>query len=197
MLKTLARTALFSLALLPNVAIAEPVRLTPAFFSSDRTTTYLATIKPFVTAVNEEAAGVLRIDVAFSGALGKNPAEQLQRVLEGKADLAFVIPGYTPEHFPDNAVVERPGLFADIREASHFYARLIAANALRGYEELFAVGAFTSEPESIHTRPPVASLDGLRGIRIRANNPVQGGAPGKAGHGAFPDSDQPGIGRDQ
>ncbi|MDP1908281.1 MAG: C4-dicarboxylate ABC transporter substrate-binding protein, partial [Hyphomicrobium sp.] len=46
---------------------------------------------------------------------------------------------------------------------------------------LFVVGAFASEPESIHTRPPVASLDALRGLRIRANNPVQGAALAKLG----------------
>ena len=38
------------------------------------------------------------------------------------------------------------------------------------------VGAFATEPESIHTRPPAASLAALRGMRIRANNPMQGAA---------------------
>jgi TRAP-type C4-dicarboxylate transport system substrate-binding protein len=176
MFKQIARCALVAFALSTSPAGAEPINLTFAYFSSDRTLTYLAAIKPFVDAVNEEAAEALRIDVAFSGALGKNPAEQLQLVLDGKADLAFVIPGYTPERFPDNAVMQLPGLFGGVREATLVYTGLIADHALRGYEELFVVGAFATEPETVHVRPPAASLEALEGLRIRSNNQVQGAA---------------------
>jgi TRAP-type C4-dicarboxylate transport system substrate-binding protein len=184
MFKVLARCALFAFALLPCAAAAEPITLKLAYFSSDRTITYLAAVKPFVDAVNAEAAGLVQIDVSFSGILGRNPTQQLQLVLEGTADLAFIIPGYTPERFPDNAVIELPGLFNGIREATLVYTGLIAANALHGYEKLFVVGAFANEPESIHTRPPAASLQALKGMRIRINNPVQGAA--LAGLGIVP-----------
>ena len=184
MFKQLARCALVALALSPGAARAEPINLTLAYFSSDRTLTYLAAIKPFVDAVNKEAAEALRIDVAFSGALGKNPAEQLQLVLDGKADLAFVIPGYTPERFPDNAVMELPGLFGGVREATLVYTGLIAADALRGDKELFVIGAFATEPETIHVRPPAATLEALKGTRIRSNNQVQGAALERLGMAA-------------
>jgi TRAP-type C4-dicarboxylate transport system substrate-binding protein len=184
MLKTLARCALISFALSSAVAAAEPIKLKMAYFSSDRTTTYLAAIKPFVDSVNAEAADLVQIDVSLSGTLGKNPTQQLQLVLDGTADLAFVVPGYTPEQFPDNEVIELPGLFKNIREATLVYTGLIAANALRGYGDLFVVGAFAAEPETIHTRLPVASLSALSGMRIRSNNPVQGAA--LAGLGMVP-----------
>jgi TRAP-type C4-dicarboxylate transport system substrate-binding protein len=176
MFKTFARCTLLWLALLPAASAAEPVKLKMAYFSSDRTTTYLAAIKPFVDSVNAEAADLVQIDVSVSGTLGKNPTQQLQLVLDGTADLAFVVPGYTPERFPDNEVIELPGLFKNIREATLVYTGLIAANALRGYDDLFVVGAFATEPETIHTRPPAASLQKLAGARIRANNPMQGAA---------------------
>jgi TRAP-type C4-dicarboxylate transport system substrate-binding protein len=184
MFKTFARCALLWLAMLPAVSAAEPIKLKMAYFSSDRTTTYLAAIKPFVDAVNAEATDLVQIDVSVSGTLGKNPTQQLQLVLDGTADLAFVVPGYTPERFPDNEVIELPGLFKNIREATLVYTGLIAADALRGYDDLFVVGAFTAEPETIHTRLPAASLDALAGMRIRSNNPVQGAA--LAGLGMVP-----------
>jgi TRAP-type C4-dicarboxylate transport system substrate-binding protein len=183
MFKTLARCALLWLILLPAAA-AEPIKLKMAYFSSDRTTTYFAAVKPFVDSVNAEAAGLVQIDVSLSGVLGKNPTQQLQLVLDGTVDLAFVVPGYTPEQFPDNEVIELPGLFKNMREAALVYTGLIAANALRGYDDLFVVGAFAAEPETIHTRPPAASLDGLAGVRIRVNNPIQGAA--LAGLGMIP-----------
>jgi TRAP-type C4-dicarboxylate transport system substrate-binding protein len=184
MFKTLARCALLWLALLPAASAAEPIKLKMAYFSSDRTTTYLAAIKPFVDSVNAEAAELVQIDVSVSGTLGKNPTQQLQLVLDGTADLAFVVPGYTPERFSDNEVIELPGLFKNIREATLVYTGLIAANALRGYDDLYVIGAFTAEPETIHTRLPAASLDALTGMRIRSNNPVQGAA--LAGLGMVP-----------
>src|SRR5580704_7467300 len=144
MFRALARCALLWLALLPAASAAEPVKLKMAYFSSDRTTTYLAAIKPFVDSVNTEAAGLVQIDVSLSGILGKNPTQQLQLVLDGTADLAFVVPGYTPERFPDNEVIELPGLFKNMREATLVYTGLIAANALRGYDDLFVVGAFAT-----------------------------------------------------
>jgi TRAP-type C4-dicarboxylate transport system substrate-binding protein len=184
MFNTLARCALLWFALSSAASAAEPIKLKMAYFSSDRTTTYLAAIKPFVDAVNAEAAGLVQIDVSLSGTLGKNPTQQLQLVLDGTADLAFVVPGYTPERFPDNEVIELPGLFKNIREATLVYTGLIAANALRGYDDLFVVGAFAAEPETIHTRLPAGSLEALAGMRIRSNNPMQGAA--LAGLGMVP-----------
>jgi TRAP-type C4-dicarboxylate transport system substrate-binding protein len=184
MFKTIARCVLLWLILLPAAAAAEPIKLKMAYFSSDRTTTYFAAIKPFVDSVNAEAVGLVQIDVSLSGVLGKDPTQQLQLVLDGTADLAFVVPGYTPKRFPDNEVIELPGLFKDMREAALVYTDLIAANALRGYDDLFVVGAFAAEPETIHTRPPAASLEGLAGMRIRVNNPMQGTA--LAGLGMVP-----------
>jgi len=173
MFKTLARCVLVSLALvLSPAAAAEPVKLKLSFFSSDTAYLYMGGVKPFVDAVNSEAKGLLHIDVFFRGALGK-AAQQPQLVRDGVADIALVVPGYTADQFPDNAVIELPGLFRDQREASLTYTRMITANALRGYEDFFVITAFTVEPHSIHTRQPIASLDDLKGLKIRANNPTE------------------------
>jgi TRAP-type C4-dicarboxylate transport system substrate-binding protein len=177
-MNALARFTLLSLALLACVpaAVAEPVKLRLAYFSSDRTTTYLAAIKPFVDAVNAEGGEHVEIEVNISGALGKNPAQQLQLVLDGTADMAFIVPGYTPARFPDNMVIELPGIFRNLREATLVHTRLAAANVLQGYNDLVVLGAFASEPESIHTRTAVNTLDDLKGLRIRANNSAQNAA---------------------
>jgi TRAP-type C4-dicarboxylate transport system substrate-binding protein len=176
MITRLMRCAVLVLAFLPVAAAAEPVTLKFAYFTSDRTATYRAAIKPFVDAVNAAGAGKLQIEIHFSGALGRNPAQQLQLVLDGTADFAFIVTGYTPDQFPDNGVIELPGLYQNIEEATLVYTSLIAANALRGYQDLFVVGAFATDPETIHTRIPVRSLDDLRGKRIRYNNPMQAAA---------------------
>lgn len=166
----LARCALFAFALLPCGAAAEPIRLKLSFFTSDRSQAYQHTVKPFVDAVNAEGKGLLEIEVFFSGALGRLQAQQPQLVLDGVADIAMVVPGQTPDLFQDTAVIELPGLFRDAREATLTYTRLIAVHALKGYEDFFVIGSFAANPNSIHSRKPIASLVDLKGQRLRTNN---------------------------
>jgi TRAP-type C4-dicarboxylate transport system substrate-binding protein len=173
MFRTIAFVLAVAAGMLPGQALSEPIKLKLSYFSSDRTMLYLAGVKPFVDAVNEEAKGLMEIEVYFSGALGKAPGQQAQLVKDGVAELAYIIPGYTADRFPDNAVIELPGLFHDQREASLVFTRMIAANALRGYDDFVVLNAFTAEPHSIHTRLPITSLADLKGLNIRANNPTE------------------------
>jgi TRAP-type C4-dicarboxylate transport system substrate-binding protein len=171
MCKVLARGALFAFAFLSTVANADPITLKLAFFSSDRSTTYIAAVKPFVDAVNAEGKGLVEIVLYSGGVLGRDIARQPQVVLDGEADIAFVVPGYSPERFPDNSVVELPGLFRSTREGTEVYTRLIAQGSLRGYEEFVVIGAYVTEPSTIHSRTPIDSIDDLKGKRLRVNNP--------------------------
>jgi TRAP-type C4-dicarboxylate transport system substrate-binding protein len=170
MCNALVRGALFALALSPVVANADPITLKLAFFSSDRSTTYLAAVRPFVDAVNAEGKELVEIVLYSGGVLGRDIARQPQVVLDGEADIAFVVPGYSPERFSDNSVVELPGLFHDTREGTEVYTRLIAQGSLKGYEDFFVIGAYITEPATIHSRMPINSIDDLKGQRLRVNN---------------------------
>jgi len=170
MLRFIGRCLFAAALLLPSAAGAEPITLKLSFFSSDRSMSYVAAVKPFVGAVNAEAKGLVEIKILFSGALDKDIARQPQLVLDGAADLAFVVPGYDPDQFPDNAVLELPGLFRDMREATLVYTRLVALGALRGYQDFFVVGAYATEPETIHGRATINSIADLKGKKIRVNN---------------------------
>src|SRR5580658_578371 len=174
MLKALVRCALLSFALLPGMATAEPFKLKFSYYTSDREVIYLSAVKPFIESVNAAANGLIEINAFTSGSLGTSYAGQAQLVLDGGADFAFVNPGLTPEQFPDDTVMELPGLFRDVRGASMVYTRLVASGAMRGYEDFFVVGAVAGGPQSIHTRPPISSLEDLLGRKIRASNRTEG-----------------------
>ncbi len=179
------RVGVLGLALLPPLAAsAEPIALKLAFFTSEKSETFRAGVKPFVDAVNAEGKGLVAIKVYPDGALGKAVAVQPGLVLDGVADIAWVVPGQTPYRFPDNQALELPGLFQNLREGTLVYTRLIAANALRGYRDFFVIGAYTSAPSIIHGRKPITSLAALKGRKIRTNNPME--AEALAGFGAIP-----------
>ena len=172
---------ILALSLVPGLVAAESITLKLSYFSSDRTVGYVAGIKPFVDAVNAEAGELLHINVYFSGALGRDQSKAAQSVLDGTVDMAFVVPGLAPHLFYDNKIMEMPGLFRDTREASLVFTRLIGAGALKGYERFFVIEAIASDPETIHTRPPVVSLKDLIGKTIGINNESEGAALEKLG----------------
>jgi len=152
---------------------ADPIELKLAFFAAESTDTFKYGIKPFVDSVNSEGSGLVHITVFADGALGKTLAEQPSMVLEGTADIAWVVPGQTPYRFPDNQLIEMPGIFRDLREGTLAYTHLVAAGALRGYQDFFVIAAYTSAPSIIHSRRPIQSLAALKGQKIRTNNPIE------------------------
>ncbi|SDH89122.1 TRAP-type C4-dicarboxylate transport system, substrate-binding protein [Bradyrhizobium sp. Rc2d] len=181
MQKLLAFLAIISLSLLPSSLIAEPIKLKVAFYSSDQSMSFLGAVKPFTDAVGSAANGAIQFEFFFSGALGKDVTMQPQIVRDGAADIAFAVPGVSPDLFPDNAVLELPGLFRDSREATLVYTRLIAQNMLRGYDDFYVIAACVTEPETIHSHVPIKSLADLSGKRIRINNPREGAVLEKLG----------------
>ncbi len=181
MIAQFLRSAVAALVLLPAIAQAEPIALKLSFFTSDRSVAYLAAVKPFVDAVNRDPRGLLEIKVYFSGALGKVQRDLPQQVLDGTADIAFIIPGQNPELFTDNVAIELPGLFRDVREATLTYTQLVAAGALAGYKDFFVIGAYGTQPEIINSRKPINSLVDLKGQRIRVNNTTEATALAKLG----------------
>jgi TRAP-type C4-dicarboxylate transport system substrate-binding protein len=182
MTNAIGRCVMIVFALLPIATVAEPIKLKMAYFASDREPPYISVLKPFADAVNEEARGIIEIGqypggvLDPGGVLGRSLSRQPQLVLDGVADMAWVNPGLTPDRFPDNDVMEFPGLFRNLREATLVYMRVVASGALRGYEDFFVIAAVANFPLMIHTRPPIRSLGDLRGKILRVNNVIEGSA---------------------
>src|SRR5581483_4486981 len=132
-----------------------------------------ASIKPLVDGVNAEGKGIVQIKVYFSGAINSVQSLEPQLVSDGIADLALIVPGRTPNRFPDSSILEMPGLFRDSREASLTFMRLAQSGMLAGYEDVIVLGAFVSASESIHSRKPINTLADLKGLTVRVNNPTE------------------------
>jgi TRAP-type C4-dicarboxylate transport system substrate-binding protein len=176
MLVSLLRGATIALLLLPLAALGAPIKLKLAYYSSDQTRSYSMAIKTFVDAVNADQQGGLTIETYTGGMLGKDSAQQAQLIRTGTADLAYVVLGTAASQFPDHEVMELPGLFRDMREATWVNNRILDSGIVRGYDDFFVIASLATEPEGIHTRVPIASLADLRGKGIRANNPIEASA---------------------
>jgi TRAP-type C4-dicarboxylate transport system substrate-binding protein len=173
MTKMIRWIALTLLTLTPLAARAEPITVKLSFYTSDRSSIYQNSIKPFVDAVNRDGKGLIEIKVEFSSAITRLHAQMPQLVADGKIEMAHIVPGLSPTKFGDTAVMELPGLYRDSREAGLVFIRLIQRGVLKGYEDFFVVGGFVSEPENIHSRKPIASINDLKGLTIRTNNQIE------------------------
>jgi TRAP-type C4-dicarboxylate transport system substrate-binding protein len=176
MTNAIVRCVMIAVVLLPAAAAAEPIKLKMAYFSSDRESAYVSVLQPFAAAVNKEGKGVVEVVPYSGGVLGRSYAQQAQLVLDGVADLAWVNPSLTPDRFPDDDVLQFPGLFRDLKEATLVHSRLAAAGALRGYDDFFVISAAANFQLIINTRPAIGSLADLRGKTLRVNNLVEGDA---------------------
>lgn len=155
-------------------AAAQATRLKFAVFTPDKEQTFLTVMKPWAEAVNKEAGGAVEIELFPNGALGRVPPQQAQMVLDGVADIAWVIASYTPGRFQENEVFELPGLFRDLREATTVISRLVNSGQIRGYEEFFVVGAFGTAPYSLHARTPINAIADIKGKKIRSSGAIEG-----------------------
>ena len=101
-----------------GAAQAQEVTLKLSAFIPAQAPTFAQVIKPWSEAVNAEGTGIIKIDTFPGGVLGGNPGLQPKMVTDGIADIALVIPAYSPGRFPDNDVMELPGMAKNSSESS-------------------------------------------------------------------------------
>lgn len=172
------RRAILALLLsLPLAVFAQDVvKLKYAEFSPDRERIHNTVTKQFAATLGEVTKGALEIELFPNGALGRNPVQQAQMVLDEVADIALVLPGFTPGRFPDTEVMELPGLFRDLAEATTVFTRLVTSGKIKGFERYVTIAAWATPPFSIHSAVPIESVADLKGKKIRASGSVQSDA---------------------
>lgn len=177
-MKPIAR--IFNLLLLATLCFAHnafaqtaPVKLKFSIFSPDKEVTYLNVFKPFAEAVNKESGGAVEIELFPNGALGRSPLQQAQMVLDGVADIGWVIASYTPGRFQENEVFELPGLFRDLKEATLVFTRVVGSGKIKGYEEFFPIALLGTAPYSLHSRSPLNSIADIKGKKIRVSGAIE------------------------
>ncbi len=141
-----------------------------AAFVPNSEVTFRTVMKPFAENVQRETDNAIVFDLYPNGALGRNPTQQPQMVIDSVADIAWVVPSYSPGRFPDTEVLELPGMFKDLRELSLVASGLATRNVFRDYGDFYLIGLWATEPYSIHTNYPVNSIVDLKGKTIRASS---------------------------
>ena len=165
---------ILSVMLFAGTAIAEPIVLKYAQFEPSNEAFAMKKIwLPWVDKMNTLGEGMFKIEVYVGGALNRVPPKQLKILKDGVADIAFILPYYTPGIFADDAVVEIPFLADKAIDGSLAVHNLLMEGMLRGYEDVVPLMIATGQQYAVHTTYPVKTPADLKGKKIRAAGQIQ------------------------
>lgn len=119
--------------------------------------------------VEKASGGRIQIDHYPSMQLGGKPPELADQVTDGVVDLIWTVCGYTPGRFPRTEVFELPFMMTNAEAASRAYWDLFEARMKdTEFKDVHILAAWVHGPGLIHSRSPIASLDDMKGQKLRA-----------------------------
>lgn len=171
-----AMAAVMACALMPAFSHAQQkVTLRVASFMPPQGFLNQAIVIPFLDRVVADSQGTLEYKFYPGGTLGRAPAEQIKLVQDGTADIAIVIPSYTPGAYEDFDVSQLPGMAKDTRSASMGLWRVHEAGLLPTPDKVKWLGIVTTASNVLHTRKSTPTVAAVASQKVRASGSIQMG----------------------
>lgn len=122
--------------------------------------------QPFADMVAEKTDGEVTVKLYNGGELGPGPVEQVNRAMDGVADFAISLPGYTASSFPLTLTAELPGVITTETGTQDIWDNI---DLLKGeYRRVQLVSLWSSAPNVLYTRDKaVRSPADVVGMNIR------------------------------
>lgn len=130
-------------------------------------------VVPFLDRVVADSEGTLDYTYFPGGTLGRAPAQQLSLVQSGTADMAIVVPSYTPGAFEAYNVSQLPGVAPSAEAASVGIWKSFEAGLLPNPDNVVVLGLVTTASNILHTKNKFDSLADMSGLRLRAPGSIQ------------------------
>lgn len=139
-------------------------------------------LTPWIKEVSEASGGELEIQLFPGGTLGRDPAQQIQLVENGVADMAWVIPGYTPGRFVEGTVGELPFVVTSSEAGSMAMWTMYEKGLFKGdYDKFKMLCICSSSPNFIGATRPIREPKDMKDIKMRAPGPTMLSAIGALG----------------
>ncbi|WP_373634734.1 TRAP transporter substrate-binding protein [Yoonia sp. SS1-5] len=127
--------------------------------------------QPMGEMLQAESGGALTVRQFPGGALNQSPPKQYALLLDGVADMAFMLPSFTNKLFPKTAVIGLPGICADAVACTSAITR--ARDELESEYNAKIIGMWANSPPVLITRDaPVRRVADLKGMTIRVADPT-------------------------
>jgi TRAP-type C4-dicarboxylate transport system substrate-binding protein len=154
----------------PDSARAEELKL--AHFMPPGHTLHRQVFAPLAEDLSRATGGALTLAIFPAGELGKGPAQQYKRALEGVADITFCIQSYTAELVPRSLLATLPGVARSAEEGTRRVWEIYARHLQEEYRDVKLLGLWVMSPTILIGRArPVGRIADLRGIKVRISSP--------------------------
>lgn len=125
-----------------------------------------STFQPFADEVAAKTGGAVTVKLYNGGELGAGPVDQYSRVVDGVAELAVSLPGYTASNFPLTLLAELPGMLEETSGTAELNAHLDLFAP--EYERAHLVALWSNAENLLFTvNKPVRSPADIAGLKIR------------------------------
>jgi len=157
-------------ALSPLTAIAQEHTLKLHQFLPAQATVPSKILDVWADSVENDSEGRIKIERYPGMALGGKPPELYDQVVDGVADIAWTVVGYTPGRFPSTEVFELPFMIDDARAASYAYWHMYEEGMKEEFSDVHMLGTWVHGPGLFHTADPVETPADLEGMKIRGGS---------------------------
>jgi TRAP-type transport system periplasmic protein len=156
---------------------APEVTLKLHHFFSSVSSSHAKFLAPWARKIEADSNGRIRIDIFPSMQLGGAPAQLVDQVRDGLADIVWAVPGSTPRRFAKIEVFELPFLVSQRAlvnsKAIEDYA---ADNLLDEFRELHPLCFSCRDHGVLHANRTIKSLSDLKGMKLHVTNRLAGEA---------------------
>lgn len=122
--------------------------------------------QPFADKVAATTGGKATVKLYNGGELGAGPAEQYGRVVDGVAEFAVSLPGYTASNFPLTLLSELPGVVDEATGTRQIWKNIQLLQP--EYRRAHLVALWSSAPNVLFTRnKAVRTPADIKGMKIR------------------------------
>ena len=126
-------------------------------------------IQPWCDKIAKDSGGRLKCQIYPSMQLGGTPAQLVDQVKDGMADVIWTLPGYTAGRFPLMEVFELPFMMQSPEATSKALWEYVNTYALAEFKDVKPIAFHVHGDGVFHMRgKPVTTMADLKGLKVRA-----------------------------
>lgn len=169
-----AAAVALTLALSGLDADAAPVTLRFSSFEPPQAFITKQILTPWAEQVTADSNGTLKVEIYAGGTLGRDPASQMKLVMNGVADIAWIVSGYTPGRFEQVTAAELPFIVPSAYVGSVASWRMYEKGLWKGggFDDIKPLCICAASPAVVSTTYPARDLADLKQRKFRAAGPV-------------------------
>jgi TRAP-type transport system periplasmic protein len=129
-------------------------------------------LAPWAKKIENDSAGKIKIEIFPSMQLGGTPPQLYDQARDGVVDIVWTLPGSTPGRFPTTEVFELPFVAAQKGIVNAKAAQEFADTYLKDeVKDVQILSYWAHDGGLIHANKAVATMDDLKGLKLR--NPTR------------------------